>query len=230
MSGIFLTKEEHDESSMTKQGEEPSDYLKSYQHVIFEMQKQYNLKNRNVSITANKTQPKKDAPKAIEDKKDNSKAVEGKIDSPLGKKDVQTPSPTKEIEKIVSIFNLENEIAKIKISVPFSEIFKVDKYRSKIVEMLNSQPGVADILNIQEYNPIIYLGPRLEDDQNKEFPPFYISISIHDMTLHNAMLDSGASHNLMPKVIMKKLGLQVTRPYKDLFSFDSKKSSVNWFD
>jgi len=43
------------------------------------------------------------------------------------------------------------------------------------------------------------------------------------MTLHNAMLDSGASHNLMPKVIMETLGLQVTRPYKDLFSFDSKR-------
>ena len=43
------------------------------------------------------------------------------------------------------------------------------------------------------------------------------------MNLHNAMLDSGASHNLMPKVVMEKLGLDVTRPYKDLFSFDSRK-------
>jgi hypothetical protein len=37
------------------------------------------------------------------------------------------------------------------------------------------------------------------------------------------MLDSGASHNLMPKVIMEKLGLDITRPYKDRFSFDSRK-------
>ena len=35
------------------------------------------------------------------------------------------------------------------------------------------------------------------------------------------MLDSGASHNLMPKSLMEKLNLDVTRPYKDLFSFDS---------
>ena len=223
VSGIFLTKEEHDESSMTKPGEEPSDYSKGYQHAIFEMQKQYNLRNRNVPITTSKAQPKKDASKAVEDKKDKSKVVEGKDDSLPCKKDIQAPSPTKEIEKTVSVFNLENEIAKIKISVPFSEILKVDKYRSKIVEMLNSQPGVADILNVQEDNPIIYLGPRLEDEKNEEFPPFYISISIHDMTLHNVMLDSGASHNLMPKVIMERLGLEVTRPYKDLFSFDSKR-------
>jgi hypothetical protein len=42
------------------------------------------------------------------------------------------------------------------------------------------------------------------------------------MFLHNAMFDSGASHNLMPKIIMNGLGLDVTRPYKDLFSFDSR--------
>ena len=64
--------------------------------------------------------------------------------------------------------------------------------------MLNSQLGATDILDVQEDNPTIYLGPRLEDDQNEEFPPFYVSISIHDMSLHNAMLDSGASHNIMP--------------------------------
>jgi hypothetical protein len=37
------------------------------------------------------------------------------------------------------------------------------------------------------------------------------------------MLDSGASHNLMPKVIMEKLGLDITKPYKYLYTFDSKK-------
>jgi hypothetical protein len=37
------------------------------------------------------------------------------------------------------------------------------------------------------------------------------------------MLDLGASHNLMPKVIMEELGLDITRPYKYSFSFDSRK-------
>ena len=43
------------------------------------------------------------------------------------------------------------------------------------------------------------------------------------MVVHNAMLDSGASHNLIPKGLVKSLGLEVTRPYKDLYSFDSRK-------
>ena len=37
------------------------------------------------------------------------------------------------------------------------------------------------------------------------------------------MLDSVASYNLMPKEIMETLNLDITRPYKDLFSFDSSK-------
>jgi len=43
------------------------------------------------------------------------------------------------------------------------------------------------------------------------------------MFLHNTMLNSEALHNLMPKVIMYNLGLDITRPYKDLYSFDSRK-------
>ena len=54
-------------------------------------------------------------------------------------------------------------------------------------------------------------------------PPFYVSLNIHDLILHNAMLYSGASHNLMPKVITDKLGLDITRPYRYLFSFESNK-------
>ena len=43
------------------------------------------------------------------------------------------------------------------------------------------------------------------------------------MIFHNAMLDSGASHNLIPILVVESLGLEITRPYKDLYSFDSTK-------
>ena len=48
-----------------------------------------------------------------------------------------------------------------------------------------------------------------------------MSLNIHDKVLHNVMFDSGASHNLIPKSVMERLDLDITRPYKDLFSFDS---------
>ena len=37
------------------------------------------------------------------------------------------------------------------------------------------------------------------------------------------MLDSGATHNLIPKVVIERLGLEITRPYKDLYSFGSSR-------
>ena len=37
------------------------------------------------------------------------------------------------------------------------------------------------------------------------------------------MLDLGDSHNLMPRVVFESVWLEITRPYKYLFSFDSKK-------
>jgi hypothetical protein len=36
-------------------------------------------------------------------------------------------------------------------------------------------------------------------------------------------MDSGASHNLMPKIVMEEIGLDVTKTYHDLYSFDSRK-------
>ena len=72
--------------------------------------------------------------------------------------------------------------------------------------------------------PEFIFGPDVNGKhQDGSVPPFYISLTINDQILHNAMLDSGASHNLMPKAIMETLNLDITRPYKDLFSFDSSK-------
>ena len=48
------------------------------------------------------------------------------------------------------------------------------------------------------------------ESPESDVPPFYISLRIHDYVLHNAMFDSGASHNLMPKAIMENLGLDIT--------------------
>jgi hypothetical protein len=36
-------------------------------------------------------------------------------------------------------------------------------------------------------------------------------------------MDSGAYHNIMPNIVMEKLGLEVTKTYHDLYSFDSRK-------
>lgn len=69
---------------------------------------------------------------------------------------------------------------------------------------------------------MVVFGPHVEE-VDPSIPPFYISLFVHDFLLHNCMFDLGASHNLMPFLVMKQLNLQVTKPYRDLYSFDSNK-------
>jgi hypothetical protein len=68
----------------------------------------------------------------------------------------------------------------------------------------------------------VILGSLIEDKDDSS-PPFYTSLNMHDKVLHNCLMDSGASHNLMPKFSMDELRLEVTKTYHDLYSFDSIK-------
>jgi ribonuclease HI len=77
-------------------------------------------------------------------------------------------------------------------------------------------------VNLQDEKPTFVLGPMVEDRDDSS-PPFYTSLNIHDKVLHNCLMDSGDSHNLMPKIVMEELGLEVTKAYHDLYSFDSRR-------
>ena len=120
-------------------------------------------------------------------------------------------------------FSLEQEISKIKISVPLTELAAQHVYRTQILKALNLEDN-NDIVNLNDDQPELIFGPKIEGKyQEGHVPPFYVSLNIHDKILHNAMHDSGASHNLMPKEVMESLGLEITKPYKDLYSFDSSR-------
>ena len=101
-----------------------------------EFQKQYDLRNRNVVVNKdNKNTPvdispinnkKKDSPsKQPQRKEDNMVYV-------ISKKIIEErkhPS-LKDEEKAKALFSLENEISRVKISVPFSKLIKNEEYRN----------------------------------------------------------------------------------------------------
>jgi hypothetical protein len=80
----------------------------------------------------------------------------------------------------------------------------------------------TDSVNLQDENPIVILGTFVEDRDDSS-PPFYTSLKIHDKVLHNCLMDSGASHNIMPNIFMEELRLEVKKTYHDLYSFDFRK-------
>jgi hypothetical protein len=130
----------------------------------------------------------------------------------------------REILKSPSSFNFENEMKNIRIPVPISELVKHEAFKMCLSKMLQpkSSSHSIDSVNLQDEKPTFILGPLVEDRYDSS-PPFYTLLNIHDKVLHKCLMDSGASHNFMPKIVMEDLGLEITKAYHDLYSFDSKK-------
>jgi ribosomal protein L31 len=178
-----------------------------------------------------RSQKKAVAPDAPEKLTRTENLANESVDNPRGKKTqplspiIQSRVPEiREIPKLPSSFNFEHEIQKIRILVPLTELIKHEGFKTHFSEIL--QPEVSSLptefINLQDEKPAVILGPMVED-RNDSSPPFYTSLNIHDKVLHNFLMDSGASHNLMPKNVMEELGLEVTRAYHDFYSFDSRK-------
>ena len=224
------------------------EYQQEFQNALMAMQRELNLRNRNVVINAPQKKLVEDHPSGSGTgaQKENKglNIIQGKGKEIINKENItkgqikekippQEP-PIKIVEekkdviiaeKIDKSFSFESEMAKIKISLPFNEICKNKEYKDQLIKMLKVDDKIvcSDTVNLQDYNPTILFGPRAEGPQDEDVPPFYVTIKVHDQNLHNAMIDSGASHNLMPKEIMDNLGLEITRQYKDLYSFHSRK-------
>jgi hypothetical protein len=133
-------------------------------------------------------------------------------------------SEVREAPKPFPSFSFEHEIQKIRIPVPLSELVKNEDFKRSLSKLLQSespQPSTESV-NIQYEKPSVVLGPMVEERDDSS-PPFYTSLNIHDKVLHNCLMDSEASHNLMPKIVMEELGLEVTKAYQNLYSFDSRR-------
>jgi len=98
-----------------------------------------------------------------------------------------------EFEELVSPFNIEREISKIKIPIPFVELAKNPSYHKHIEKMMQGKGSInpPDTLNVQYESPTIVFGPHI-DDKEEYVAPFYVTLNIHDKMLHNCMLDSGS--------------------------------------
>jgi hypothetical protein len=147
-------------------------------------------------------------------------------------KKTQDASPTtkepvtevREAPKPIPSFNFEHEIQNIRILVPLFELVKNEDFKKSLSKLLQPEPPQpsTDSINLQDEKPTVVLGPMVEDRDDSSHP-FYTSLNIHDKVLHNCLMDSGASHNLMPKIVMEELGMEVTKTYHDLYSFDSRR-------
>ena len=124
----------------------------------------------------------------------------------------------------MTTFNVEKELERVKIPIPLSELSKNPRYKNQVAKWIQNTSVYAkgDIIILQDEKLAIVFGPS-SDMTDEIVPPFYVTLMKNDSMLYNCMLDSGASHNLMPKTIMEHLKLDITRSYHDLYTFDSKR-------
>ena len=106
-------------------------------------------------------------------------------------KEVKPPAENKEpkevvIEKFPPVFNLQKELENVKIPVPLTELLKQHAYQSQVTSfMLPPEAALTpDSLNLQEERPMVVFGPYVEE-LDASTPPFYVSLLIHDLLLHN---------------------------------------------
>ena len=156
-----------DEDDQEPMEEESEDYDKAYLNSITNLQRQYNLRNKNVVVDPPKkapegqtsaSQPAKSQPrrevmqqKPIE--KDFPKASAPK-DKELPKesipkeKDLQREEIKRDlVERFAPPFNLQTEFSKIKIVFPFNEILRIPEYRGNLSKMIKSKE-TYDTLNL----------------------------------------------------------------------------------
>ena len=80
---------------------------------------------------------------------------------------------------------------------------KNEPFKKSIMKVMETTSSSVyfDVIRSKDENPAITLGPHIEDGSHASIP-FYTSLNVHDNILHNYLMDSGASHNVMPKVVM----------------------------
>jgi hypothetical protein len=144
-------------------------------------------------------------------------ARKGKAQAPMTKKD--TPLMAAPIQQESLNFSLEGELAKIKIPVPLKDLICMSGQK----EVMSRFVGSGNVTNLSDENPQIFLGMGKNDNDPA---PFYISLLVNGLILRNCMLDSGASTNVMTLEIMCELGLQITKPYRNVQAVDAREIQV----
>ena len=122
--------------------------------------------------------------------------------------------------------DIEHELHKVMQNVSLGELVKLPSVKDQVqqffdnIPVVNAPEIVYETCHIQsvrgqevEVYPPIQIHTVVYERKSGGHPPFYLTLQINNLLLHNCMLDSGAAMNVIPLSIMKEMGLEITRPY-----------------
>jgi hypothetical protein len=118
--------------------------------------------------------------------------------------------------------NFMEDLSKLRINFPFMEVVKIPQKRQNILKLLDDPyERVKNVIT----SPRQSQSPTTAKMRGK-IPPFYISIENHDVALHNFLVDTGATNNIMPLSFMEELGMSCTKYHEIgeiIYTIDSRK-------
>jgi len=208
---IFLS--QHEQVQQDQESSQVSKYHVFYEFLIVELNKRYDLRPR-----PGPRRPPKETPTI----KPHTKVIETQT---ITIQTLNQQTHTTQIEKIVlTIFNLEKELERVKIPVPLSQLSKNPRYKNQVSKWIQNTfiDTESDVIILKDEKLEVFFGPS-SDMIDEIVPSFYVTVKTNDSMLYNYILDSGESHNLMQNTIMDHLNLDITRSYHDLYIFDSKR-------
>jgi hypothetical protein len=119
-------------------------------------------------------------------------------------------------------YNIIGDISKLRITFPFMEVVKIPQQRENLLMILDDSDTRMEVAVINSRQQQSYASAK----SREKVPPFYITIENHEVMLHNFLIDSGATNNIIPLSIMQALGMECTRHYEIgeiIYSIDSRK-------
>jgi ribonuclease HI len=137
-----------------------------------------------------------------------------------------TPPKLNVIVNVDLNFDLGGWINNAKVLVPVSELIKIPSQKERLLKAIDAPPkSIVEKQPTTTYQdtPVIL---QNWDRKNEKNLPFYLSLLVNDKMLHNCMLDSRASSNVMTKKVMEQLNLRISRPYHNICALDSQTIEV----
>ena len=123
--------------------EELEQYQKGYMHAINDVQRNIKLRSRDVIMNKGRLNPNHPSSSQMNTKKRNKKQkepfVHKQIENRIEKiKELKQTTPM-DANKFSSLFNLQSEFSKLKISIPFNELLINKEYKDTITKMVRNQ-------------------------------------------------------------------------------------------
>jgi hypothetical protein len=100
-----------------------------------------------------------------------------------------------------------------KFLVPMAELINIPSQKENFLRALED-PKEKSVEKHKEVNEdaLAILQGTNQSKGNGSHQPFFISLLANDLLLHNCMLDSWASSNVMTRKFMKQLNFRISRP------------------